>query len=109
MYAFCQDMPGMTVQQQAMVNRYISDDALSGCVVHIVGEYDAGIRMIDVWTDEAAYRRFQTNYLWPALDRLAADTVADGALPATPGQFTVLEVTGDVLWGPAAHSAPTAS
>src|ERR1700722_17875385 len=105
MYAFCQDMPGITVDQQATVNQFLGQEALTGCVIHIVGEIDGGLRMIDVWTDEAAYRTFQTQHLWPALDRIAADATATGQPPGHPGTFTVLEVNGDPRWGPAAQAS----
>jgi hypothetical protein len=45
-----------------------------------------------VWTDEAAYRQFQTQVLWPALDRLMATT--DPAQAPAPEVFTVLDVSG---------------
>jgi hypothetical protein len=92
MYAFCQDMPGLTVEDQAKLNELIPDEALSGCIAHVVGPMDGGIRMVDVWVDEASYRHFQTKVLWPALDRLMATTDPAGA--PNPGAFTVLEVSG---------------
>jgi hypothetical protein len=91
MYAFCQDMPGLTLEDQARINELIPDEALTGCIAHVVGPIDGGVRMIDVWVDEAAYRQFQTQVLWPALDRLMA--TADPAQASTP-PFTVLEVSG---------------
>jgi len=93
MFAFCQDMPGTTMEQQAVLDELIDASALDGCVIHVVGEYDGGVRMIDVWTDEAAYRKFQTTHLWPALDRAAPRLISPDAPPAAP--FTILEVTGE--------------
>jgi hypothetical protein len=92
MYAFCQDMPGLTLEDQARLNELIPDEALSRCLAHVVGPMEGGIRMVDVWVDEASYRQFQTQVLWPALDRLMATT--DPGQAATSGAFTVLEVSG---------------
>ena len=60
--------------------------------VIFVGEYDGGVRMIDVWTDEETYRSFQREHLWPTLDRLMAQVVPLDAPPPAP--FVVSEVTG---------------
>src|SRR5882724_1807146 len=95
MYAFCQDMPGLTLEQQGRLTPLIPDEALTGCVVHVVGEIEGGVRMVDVWTDEASYRTFQTRYLWPALDRLTAEMMAAGEPVSEPSPFTVLDVTGE--------------
>jgi hypothetical protein len=92
MYAFCQDMPGLTLEDQARINELIPDEALSRCIAHVVGPMDGGIRIVDVWADEASYRQFQTQVLWPALDRLMATT--DPAQAPSPATFTVLEVSG---------------
>ncbi len=92
MYAFCQDMPGATLEQQAVLNRHIPAESLEGCLVHVVGPYDGGVRMVDVWTDEESYRRFQREVLWPALDRVMPELAVVGA-PA-PEPFRVLEVSG---------------
>jgi hypothetical protein len=92
MYAFCQDMPGVTLEDQAKLNELIPDEALTDCIAHVVGPIEGGVRMVDVWTDEAAYRQFQTQVLWPALDRLMATT--DPAQAPAPEVFTVLDVSG---------------
>ncbi len=95
MYAFCQDMPGATLEQQEILNRHIPADALEGCLVHVVGPYDGGVRMVDVWADEESYRRFQREVLWPALDRAMSElAVVDAGAPAP---FSVLEVTGSAM------------
>ena len=95
MFAFCQDMPGATMEQQRVLQEAMPEGALEGCVVHVVGEYEGGVRMIDVWTDEASYRRFQREILWPLLDRVMPQLVAIDA-PA-PAPFMVSEVTGAAL------------
>jgi hypothetical protein len=104
MYARCQDMPGITLDHQAALERLIGDEALAGCVVHVTGEYAGGLRMIDVWTSEEAFHAFQTEHLWPALDRLAAETAAAGRPAPQIGRFTVVEVAGEARWGQASRT-----
>ena len=48
MYAFCQDMPGISAEDQAKLNLMLPVEALNGCIVHVVGPMDGGTRMIDV-------------------------------------------------------------
>lgn len=92
MFAFCQDMPGATMEQQELLQQEIPESGLEGCIVHVVGEYDGGVRMIDVWTDEESYRRFQREILWPALDRTMPQLASIDAAPMQP--FVVSEVSG---------------
>jgi hypothetical protein len=94
MYAFCQDMPGATLEQQEILQRHLPPEALDGCIVHVVGPYDGGVRMVDVWVDEESYRRFQREVLWPALDRAMSQMPIDSAAPQP---FVVHEVTGSAL------------
>ena len=95
MFAFCQDMPGATMEQQQVLQAAIPEGALERCVVHVVGEYEGGVRMIDVWTDEGSYRRFQREVLWPLLDRMMPQLASVDA--AAPAPFVVSEVTGAAL------------
>ena len=107
MYARYQDMPGTTLSQQAILDRLIGDDALVGCVIHVTAEHEGGVRMLDVWSDEAAFHTFQTQHLWPALDRVAAEMTAAGQQPPKLGAFTVVELTGEARWGLATQTAAT--
>jgi hypothetical protein len=99
MYAFCQDMPGITMESQAELTALIPEGALDKCLAHVVGPIDGGIRMIDVWQSEADFREFQQRHLYPAIAKLRNGQ----PLPDTRGTapFTTIEVTG------AGHSAAT--
>ena len=92
MYAFCQDMPGISVDEQAKLNPLLAPDALDGCIAHVVGPIDGGCRMIDVWQTEQQYRDFQQQHLYPALAKLQQDLPIQDTRGLPP--FTVLEVTG---------------
>lgn len=92
MYAFCQDMPGITMDDQRELSEQLAPDALDKCIAHVVGPIDGGVRMIDVWESEADYRQFMKDHLYPTLARIQQGQ----PLTDTSGvaAFTVLEVTG---------------
>jgi hypothetical protein len=92
MYAFCQDMPGITVEGQDELASLLSPDALDKCIAHVVGPIEGGIRMIDVWESEDAYRAFMQNHLYPAIARMQQDQPLQDTRGMAP--FSVLEVTG---------------
>lgn len=92
MYAFCQDMPGITVEGQAELAALITPEALDKCIAHVVGPIDGGIRMIDVWESEEDYRAFMQDHLYPALAELQRSQPLQDTRGMAP--FSVLEVTG---------------
>ena len=86
MYAYCQDMPGITQEQARLVEDEIGSAPVEGCVAHVAGPYDGGWRIIDVWQDHAALERFQAERLFPALARVTGTT-------ERPAAFEVRDVT----------------
>ena len=92
MYAFCQDMPGLTLAEQQQLGDLLAPEALAKCIAHVVGPIDGGIRMINVWESEADYRQFQRDHLSPALATLLKDKPLEDTRGM--GSFTTLEVTG---------------
>ncbi len=93
MYAFCQDMPGITLGGQAELAALIPPTALEKCLAHVVGPIDGGVRMIDVWESEDDYRAFMRDHLYPALAQLQQHQPLQDTRGLPP--FSVLEVTGD--------------
>jgi len=92
MYAFCQDMPGITVEDQAKIAPLMAPDALNGCIAHVAGTIEGGCRIIDVWESEEQYRIFQQRHLYPALATLQQNQPLQDTRGLPP--FSVLEVTG---------------
>lgn len=93
MYAFCQDMPGITVEEQSRIDPLLAPNALDGLIAHVVGPIEGGCRMVDVWETEEQYRTFQQQHLYPALATLTQDLEVQDTRGMPP--FTVLEVTGN--------------
>ena len=92
MYAFCQDMPGISLEEQAKIDPLLSPGALDGCIAHVAGEIDGGCRLIDIWESEEQYRTFQQEHLYPVLARLQQDMPLTDTRGLPP--FSILEVTG---------------
>jgi hypothetical protein len=92
MYAFCQDMPGVTVEEQDQLSELLPDEALAGCIAHVSGPIEGGCRIIDVWESEEQYRQFMQQHLYPAIAKLQRDKPVADTRGMAP--FTTLEVTG---------------
>ncbi|HMD46370.1 MAG TPA: hypothetical protein VKG43_09430 [Acidimicrobiales bacterium] len=88
MYAYCQDMPGVTEEMAARVDAEVGTEPIAGLVAHVSGPSAQGWRIIDVWETEEAWIRFQEERLQPAL-RVATQ----GARPPSR-PVDVLSVTG---------------
>jgi hypothetical protein len=67
MYAYCQEMPGVTPEMAAKVDAEVGDSPISGLVAHVSGPSEVGWRIVDVWESEEAYHRFRVERLNPAL------------------------------------------
>ncbi len=91
MYAYCQDLPGVSVDDHAKVDAELGDEArnAAGLVAHVAGPIEGGIRIIDVWESKEDAERFQHEHLEPAARRAHGETT-----PEMVAKFRILEVTG---------------
>ena len=71
MYAWCQDMPGVTADDYAKVLAELggAEKSAPGLVAHVAGPVDGGFRIIDVWESEEDFERFNEEHLDPAVRR----------------------------------------
>jgi hypothetical protein len=88
MYAYCQDMPGVTEEMAERVQAEIGEPLADGVIAHVAGPVRGGWRIIDVWESEEACRRFQAERLGPALQRATA------GMPPPPVPFDLYELHG---------------
>lgn len=88
MYAYCQDMPGVTEEMAGRVDRAVGPEPIAGLVAHVSGPSQTGWRIIDVWESEEAWKNFNTERLGPAL------RVATQGSPPPQRPFDVHSVTG---------------
>jgi hypothetical protein len=68
MYAYCQDMPGVSEEVATRVEAQIGPQPIAGLVAHVAGPTSVGWRIIDVWETEESYIRFHEDRLNPAVE-----------------------------------------
>src|SRR3954452_11841154 len=88
MYAYCQDMPGVTEETSARVDAEVGDAPVPGLIAHVAGPMRGGWRIVDIWESEEAAQRFQVERLGPAVQR----ATAGAPTPSLP--FDLYEVRG---------------
>jgi hypothetical protein len=71
MYAWCQDMPGVTEDDYAKVLAELggAEQDAPGLIAHVAGPVEGGFRIVDIWESEEAAQRFAQEHLDPAVRR----------------------------------------
>jgi hypothetical protein len=87
MYAFCQDMPGVTEELVARVEGEVGSGPFEGQVGHVSGPTETGWRIIDIWESQAAFERFRDSVMLPALARAGAQMAPGTELRTVSGAF----------------------
>ena len=85
-------MPGVTEAEYKMVEQHLGPDRPAGLLAHVAGPCTQGWRVINVWQDEAAFRRFQSERLMRAAG-LAAQNEGFDASKAAGFRVTTLDGT----------------
>jgi hypothetical protein len=88
MYAYCQEMQGVTEEMATRVDKEVGEAPVAGLVAHVSGPTAVGWRIIDVWESEEDYHRFVAERLNPALQAATSGHTP----PSRP--FEPLSVTG---------------
>jgi hypothetical protein len=88
MYAWCQDMPGVAVEDYAalMANLSGAEREAAGLVVHVSGPVAGGFRIVNVWESKDAADRFHREVIQPAVARVHGHHEPD--VPAGLGSST---------------------
>jgi hypothetical protein len=73
MYAYCQEMHGVTEEMATSVDTEVGAAPVAGLIAHVSGPSPTGWRIIDVWESEEDYQRFQVERLNPALQVATRD------------------------------------
>jgi hypothetical protein len=87
-YAFVHDVPASWEQYARFADALA--EAPPGLILHAAGPTDEGLRIIDVWESEEAWRRFEA-------ERLAA--LPDAATPSAASRFRALRPTHLIYGG----------
>jgi hypothetical protein len=91
MYAWCQDMPGVSAEDYAelMANLSGAEKEAAGLVVHVAGPVAGGFRIVNVWESKDAADRFHHDVIQPAVARVHGHNEPD-----VPAGFRIFDVSG---------------
>ena len=90
-YAFVQDVAANWQDYEA-VAQLLDEPAPAGLILHVAGPTDEGVRMIEIWANEQAWRRYRAERLEPAIAALGGPATAEPSFrDLHPGHV----VTGD--------------
>src|SRR5688572_19581617 len=90
-FGVVQEMPGISETEYRMVEQHLGPDRPPGLLAHVAGPVEGGWRIINIWQDEQAFRRFQSERLMRAAGLAAQDENFDASKAAG---FRSLTVTG---------------
>jgi hypothetical protein len=78
-WGFIGELPILRDQYDRL-NAEIPEDP-DGLILHTAAEHGDGMRVIDVWESEAAYRRFEEEILTPAMGRAGLEATSEEPPP----------------------------
>ncbi|WP_433498160.1 hypothetical protein ACQP1K_25170 [Sphaerimonospora sp. CA-214678] len=90
-FGVVQDMPGVSEEDYRMVEKHLGPNRPPGLVAHVAGPTSEGWRVVNIWEDETAFRRFQSERLMRAAGLAAEEEGFPAHLAA---RFRVLTVDG---------------
>jgi hypothetical protein len=90
-FGVVQDMPGVSEQEYQQVEKHLGPDRPPGLLAHVAGPSAEGWRIINIWADEAAFRRFQSERLARAAGLAAQEGGFD---PGKAARFRSASVDG---------------
>jgi hypothetical protein len=94
-YGVLQEMPAVSEHEYKLVEKNLGPDRPAGLIAHVSGSNgNGGWRVVNIWTDEGAFRRFQSERLMRAAGLAAREAGFDAAKAAG---FWSMVVDGDEM------------
>lgn len=90
-FGVLQEMPGVSEAEYLQVEKHLGPDRPPGLLAHVAGPVEGGWRIMNVWEDEEAFRRFQSERLIRAAGLAAQD---EGFDPGKAAAFRSVTVDG---------------
>ncbi|MFE3055279.1 hypothetical protein [Nocardia sp. NPDC059239] len=87
-YIHISHTPGVGLQRYREVYEALGPEPLAGNLLHIVGELDGTLHIVDVWESAAAADRFAAERLFPAFERTGIAPGPDATSEAFEGEIT---------------------
>jgi heme-degrading monooxygenase HmoA len=78
-WGFIGELP-ISREEYDRLNAEIAEDP-DGLILHTAAERGGGMRIIDIWESEDAYRRFEQETLFPAMGRAGLEAPTDEPPP----------------------------
>ncbi len=69
-WGYVQTLGNVTWDEYERLGEELDHMVPAGAILHLAGAYDGGIRIIDVWESEEAFKRFRDEHLAPAIVRV---------------------------------------
>ncbi|MBB5869836.1 hypothetical protein F4553_003215 [Allocatelliglobosispora scoriae] len=88
-FAVMQEMPNVSEGEYRLVEQHLGPDRPPGLLAHVSGPSEEGWRIINVWENEAAFRRFQSERLMRAAGLAAQGDGFDASKAAGFRSYTV--------------------
>ncbi len=89
-WGFISELP-ISLEQYDQVDKEIGEDP-TGLILHTASKSDNGVRIVDVWESEDAYRRFESETLMPAVGR--AGVPPPPGDPPKPVEYAIHNMRG---------------
>ncbi|MEC3915550.1 hypothetical protein [Nocardia sp. CDC160] len=82
--------PGVGLKEYRKVREGLGPEPIEGNRLHIVGELDGVLHIVDVWDSAAAGDKFAAERLFPVFERLGIKPGPDATIEAFEGEVTNL-------------------
>ena len=98
MYSFTIDVPAPIEAYDALHRALVAETGgqVPGLLAHLGRATEGGFQVIEVWQDEATYRRFDAEIVAPMMERFAQGHEA-ATLPVVPFDLRGFIVAGDPI------------
>jgi hypothetical protein len=93
-FGVLQEMPGVSEDEYRTVEKHLGPDRPAGLLAHVAGPTEDGWRIINIWENEEAFRRFQSERLVRAAGLAAQD---EGFDPGKAAGFRSVIVSGSEM------------
>lgn len=88
-FGVLQEMPEVSEAEYRQVEKHLGPDRPPGLLAHVAGPTEDGWRIINIWQDEDAFRRFQSERLIRAAGLAAQEDGFDAGKAAKFRSVTV--------------------
>ncbi|WP_040805891.1 hypothetical protein [Nocardia concava] len=82
--------PGVGLKEYRVVHEALGPEPIAGNLLHIVGELDGALHIVDVWESAALADKFAAERLFPVFEQTGLMPGPDARVEAFEGEVTDL-------------------